>query len=391
MVAGVNVTSEVTPTTTTTTTVPSKPTDAKKEDSQHYPMDPGHPSMPYAGPYNPEYMPTPPSVAEIFHLAGGNSEKTAPPLKEKSKPSKSDSKKPVEPSKPHKDVIESQYPGPYAPDKFAEKPAIVKPIHDENNKLDKDQVTSVVRGDSLGPSVIFADPKTGEKVVPPPTYNNEDKPPYKGPIRPDLHDPNNVIVPVAPSSNKKKINPDDEKKFSPASGGKTKPKQPEQEINPEDFYDLINLQHPGLVGLDRGPPQGHPGLYNIHQQINGGQKQQKPSQSDYYGPTAGGSKKQPKPQIYAHRDENGDTTYHIHAHEIPSTAQFEDLLSHISQHDPNQGPFQQYPGQPAIPHNVPSAPSSIVPTHLHHLLGQPQQPGQSGSSYGGFGYRENSR
>ncbi|XP_076234014.1 uncharacterized protein LOC143178952, partial [Calliopsis andreniformis] len=105
-----------------------------------------------------------------------------------------------------------------------------------------------------------------------------------------------------------------------------------------------------------------------------------------------GAKKPAKPHVYAQKSENGQITYHIHTPDIPNTPQqIEELLAHINQHDPNPGPFQHYPGQPAIPHNVASDPQLTMPlhiddhishsgpTHLNHPFAA-QTPNQSGSS-----------
>ncbi|XP_046814595.1 putative epidermal cell surface receptor isoform X6 [Vespa crabro] len=183
------------------------------------------------------------------------------------------------------------------------------------------------------------------------------------------------------------------KTTAPTLPGKPKQGQrnPEQEIAPDELYHLINIQHPGLIQLDHGPPQGHSGIYNLHQQIA---TQKRPStnqiQTSYFGTPPPVAKKTGKPHIFTQKSENGQTTYHIHTPDIPNTPQqIEELLAHISQHDPNLGPFQHYPGQPAIPHNIPTGPQPSLPlhidahiphsglTHLNHPFAA-QTPNQSG-------------
>ncbi|XP_031845670.1 stranded at second isoform X2 [Nomia melanderi] len=380
----------------------------------HYPMDPGHPTIPYNGPYNPDYKPTHPTIEDVFHFHHPI-EKPLTPAKEKSK-SKSDAKKPVEPIAkplPHKD---DYFPGPLAPDKFLDKIPI-HPVDDDQpnpinmNKLplppktghatDQPQFVPLNPHQNTGPGFAFV-PNNGQNNIPPNSLgpqldNSAAGPSYRGPILgQDSVDPN-VIVPLNP---KKKTSPSDtfdaEKPKLP-SGLPGRPKQgqrnPEQEILPEELYHLINL-HPGLVQLDHGPPEGHPALYDIHQQISGqGQSSSNQIQPGYFGGPAGGPKKPAKPHVYAQKDENGQTTYHVHTPDIPSTPQqFKELLAHIGEHDPNPGPFQHYPGQPAIPHNGPSGPQAGIPlhidahlshtglTHLNHPFAA-QTPNQSGMDH----------
>ncbi|XP_015598008.1 putative epidermal cell surface receptor isoform X2 [Cephus cinctus] len=387
----------------------------------HYPINPGHPTVPYNGPYSPNYKPTQPSVEQLFHLPS-HPEKMAPPLKDKSK-SKADSKKAVESIKPHKEVIEQQFQGPFAPDKLADRPQTNNQVHSNirdnplmpgtvnPNELPPSQKGGHVADEpqfiplnsqpgSSGPPFVFS-PNNGEHI--PPTrfdvqyQNHEAGPPYSGPVplRPNLNDPN-FIVPISP---KKKISIADhfvdENKSKPPLilPGKSKPGQrnPDEEILPEDLYHLINLQHPGLIQLGQSPPQGHQGLYDLHQQISS-QKNLPNNQvpPGYFGPPPPGPKKPIKPQIFTQKNENGETTYHIHTPEIPnSPQQFEELLAHISQHDSNPGPFQHYPEQPAITHNLPNGPPPPLPshidahiphtglTHLNHLFAA-QTPNQSG-------------
>lgn len=374
-------------------------------------MDPGHPTIPYNGPYSPDYKPTHPSVEDVFRLTP-HTEKPPPLSKEKTK-SKSEAKKPVEPhAKPHKD---DYFPGPLAPDKFPDK---ISP--NSGHSSDNQHLPSPLNPNKLSspqkdrlptdqPQFIPLNPHQevgGFPFAPPngqnlpqggfrPDFDNTAGPPYNGPILGQENVDPNVILPVNP---KKKTPPSDafdSDKGKPPSGLPGRPKQgqrnPEQEILPEELYHLINLQHPGLVQLDRGPPEGHPALYDIHQQI-AGQKHTAVNQIQpgYLG--GSGSKKPAKPHVYAQKNENGQTTYHIHTPDIPSTPQqIEELLAHINQHDPNPGPFQHYPGQPAIPHNMAGGPQITMPlhidahlphsglTHLNHPFAA-QTPNQSGSS-----------
>nr|XP_033324101.1 putative epidermal cell surface receptor isoform X2 [Megalopta genalis] len=370
----------------------------------HYPMDPGHPTIPYNGPYNPDYRPTHPSVEDVFHLH--QPQVPEKPAKEKAK-MKSDAKKPVEPivkPVPHKD---DYFPGPLAPDKFPDKspplpypvepPGHALPLPVNSNKLpkagiptDRPQFIPLSPHQNVGPGFAFV-PTIGQNVpqnsLNPPL--DPTGPPYRGPVLQDSLDPN-VIVPLSP----KKKTSDQEKTKVPPQGLPGRPKQgqrnPEQEILPEELYHLIDLHHPGLVQLDRGPPDAHPGLYDIHQQI-AGQKQSNTNQIQpgYFAGPAAGPKKPAKPHVYTQTNENGETTYHIHTPDIPSTPQqIEELLAHIAEHDPNPGPFQHYPGQPAIPHNGPSGPQATLPVHLPHSglthLNHPfaaQSPNQSGMDH----------
>ncbi|XP_076667213.1 stranded at second isoform X2 [Andrena cerasifolii] len=268
---------------------PSQQPDATTHGLFHYPMDPGHPTIPYNGPYNPDYRPTRPSVEDVFHLPP-LTEKPPPLVKEKTK-SKSDlAKKPVEPlSKPHKD---DYFPGPLAPDKFPDKHIPISVHSNENqhlpgplnpNKLpspqkpgpptDQPQFIPLNPHRDLGPGFAFAPINVPQSGLDPQLDNSAVGPAYHGSLLgQDSVDPN-VIVPVSP---KKKAPPSDvfeAERGKPAMGLPGRPKQgqrnPEQEILPEELYHLINLQHPGLVHLDHGPPDGHPGIFDIHQQISG--------------------------------------------------------------------------------------------------------------------------
>ncbi|XP_032663212.1 putative epidermal cell surface receptor isoform X2 [Odontomachus brunneus] len=393
--------------------------DATTHEHPHYPMDPGHPTAPYNGPYSPDYMPTHPTVENVFHLPT-HSEKPILTPKEKSK-SKSDNKKPVEPVKPHKDMIDQYFPGPLAPNRFPDKTTSTSPYSvNENqyisglsnpNKLPPQQKDVLINHpplislnphpDMLGPHFPYVSNNNKENISPAgfnDQFDNLARPPYRGPIpvKPDTIDPN-VIVSSVPKKKAMPSNPfvdTDKTKTSPVLPGRPKQGQrnPDQEILPEQLYHLINL-HPDLTQLDQAPPQGHLGLYDLHQQISG--QKQPPNDrgpSDYFGTQSSGPKKVIKPHISAQKNENGQTTYHIHTPDIPtSTQQLEELLAHISQHDPNPGPFQHYPGQPAIPHNVPNGPPTppILPlhidahiphsglTHLNHPFAA-QTPNQSG-------------
>ncbi|XP_014206439.1 putative epidermal cell surface receptor isoform X2 [Copidosoma floridanum] len=370
-------------------THPPQPAMPPNSDVVHYPMDPGHPTAPYIGPYNPDYKPTQPSVEEVFHLSPSHVEKT-PSIKEKTK-SKSDSKKPVDAFKPSKEVVD-QFPGPLAPDRFAEKvhpsekPTLPPPLVRPNNpNLANPQSPNKLPGLNKGssptsnhaveqPQFIPLNihdhdftPSNGENI--PPTHfdtlleNPAAGPPYGGHIgtglRPDSADPNNIVPSTA---SKKKIPGSDI--YTNDKGKGLPPKRPDvpprQEVIPDELYHLINLQHPGLINLDRGQPGNHPGLYDIHQEIGSGTE--KPhAPPPYFGQVVIPPKKGGKPQIYTQKDENGQTTYHVHSSEIPnSPQQLEELLTHIAQHDPHNNPYQQYPvnqQQPGVPLQRPPPPA----------------------------------
>ncbi|XP_015116127.1 putative epidermal cell surface receptor [Diachasma alloeum] len=340
----------------------------------------------YNGPYDPSYKPTESSIEEIFGLSTRAPEKSVPHGKDKSK-SKSDAKKPVEPMKPHKEAVElltsHNFPGPLAPSKFpgpTREPSSLDAPPKNPNKLSEPENSPEPQFVPLShndrPDYAFS-PSNGENIPPtrfdPNQFDNADVgPPY-----------------IATSGGKKKKpNTDgfpDDSKTKPAGQfpGKVKPGQrkPEQEILPDDLLHLINLHHPGLTQLDHPSPQGHPGLYEFHQQIsNHGESSQGANQiqPNYFGVQEAVKK---RPQIVAHKNENGETTYHIHTSEVPNSPhQIEELLAHISQHDSNLGPFQQYPNQPAIVHNYQNGPpppprigqiaNSGVVTHLNHPFSQ---------------------
>ncbi|XP_058793011.1 putative epidermal cell surface receptor isoform X2 [Phymastichus coffea] len=369
-----------------TTTHPPQPQFPPNSDVVHYPMDPGHPTVPYIGPYNPDFKPTQPSIEDVFHL--DHTEKVAS-VKEKNK-SKSDSKKPVDLIKSHKDNIDT-FPGPLAPDRFLEKPHISeKPIISPISKpaspnklpgLNKDLPGHVEQPQFIPLNVPDHDftPANGENI-PQSHFDTLVENTAAGPAygsRPE--DPNNV-VPVS----KKKLPVSDEK-GKPSS---IKISQKNPDAIPDELYHLINQQHPGLIELNNKPPTGHPGLYDIHQEIATGDKgrQPYPQQSDYFGP----SKKGSKPQIFTQKDESGQTTYHVHAAEVPSTPQqLEDLLVHIAQHDPNANLYQQqhYPVQQQ-PGELPPRAGDLnpaqagVPSHLGPHGFVPQDAGQTEYGHG---------
>lgn len=385
----------------------------------HYPMDPGHPTVPYNGPYNPDYKPTHPTIENVFHLPP-HTEKPPTPgerLKEKTIKSKTDTKKPVEPVvKQHKD---DYFPGLLTSDKFLDKsgplngnenhqfipgpvnPNKLPPVQKIGHATDQPQFVPLnPHREMLGPGFAIANTNNVQSV-PQINFNTQlDNSaigsPYREHNSPDNLDPN-VIVPI---NSKKKAPPSDtfdgEKGKTP-TGLANRPKQsqrnPNQEILPEELYHLINLQHPGLVQLEHAPPEGHPGLYDIHQQISGQKNTPNNQLQGGFFAASGVIKKPVKPHIYTQKSENGQTTYHIHTSDIPnSPQQIEELLAHIGQHDPNPGPFQHYPGQPAISHNMASGPTATLPlhidahiphsglTHLNHPQFAAQTPNQSGSS-----------
>ncbi|XP_039312887.1 putative epidermal cell surface receptor isoform X2 [Solenopsis invicta] len=391
-------------------------TDTISHPPPHYPMDPGHPMVPYNGPYSPDFLSTYANAEDVFHLPI-HSEKPISSSKEKSK-SKFDSKKPVEVPKPHKETIEHYFPGPLAPDRFPDKTVSIPP----NSVNENQRVSSSLNSNKLTPSQKDR-PINQTQFVPLRSHPDTSAPgssftpnnrknissininsqydnsavglPYQGsiPLKPDSIDPNVIVSTVS----KKKTTPsnpfiDAEKsKMSLILPDRPKqsPKNPGHETLPEQLNHLINSQHPGLIQLNHTPPQGYPGLYDLHQQISS--QKQSPNnrvQPIYFGTTA--SKKTTKPNIFTQKDENGQTVYHIHTFDIPNTPQqIEELLAHINQHDSHPKPFQNYPGQPAISHNVPNGPlPTLLPhidahiphsglTHLNHPLAA-QTPSQSG-------------
>ncbi|XP_043286009.1 putative epidermal cell surface receptor [Venturia canescens] len=389
-------------------------------DEFHYPMDPGHPTTVYNGPYSPDYKPIQANIDQVFHLSP-HTEKPTP--KEKTK-SKMDAKKPLEPVKVHKEINTQQqygvknedqhfpsqrFPGPLAPEKFPQQkippsPTRTKIIENPNTTGSTNKLASTEKNGhpSEQPQFIPLKPYTdlpegpfvfvptnGENI--PPThfvnqYENPDAgPPYGGPaLRPDYRDPNFVSGPIP--KKKPTLLADsysDDYKTKPGQVAPGKSKAPphrnpqEQEILPEELYHLIQQQHPGLTHLEHAPPQGHSDLYDIHRQITA---QKDPA--TYFGQIASPAlannnknniKPPPPPSrpphIVSQKDENGQTTYHVHTSEVPnSPQQIEELLAHISQHDSNLGPFQRYPGQNPITHTYQTAPGP-PPTHLHPGIG----------------------
>lgn len=327
----------------------------------HLPMDPGHPTSPYNGPFNPDYKPTSPSVEQIFHLPP-NSEKTAPPLKEKTK-SKSDTKKPIDPVKPHKETIE-QYQGPFAPDKF---PLENKHPSKEGHVEDPQFIPLDTHDQSSGPAFDFS-PANGENI-PPNHFDSQFEnpaagPPYRGPGKSEANDPN-LVIPSPPK-----------KKDSSANDGKVKPQvQKNPNIHDDQYHPFIHpiSQHPGLIELEHGPPPGHPGLYDLHKKIVG----QKNPPVNQIPPFYGNNdplppKKGAKPHIFTQQNGNGETTIHIHTPDIPSSPeQIEELLlTHIGPHDPNH-PFPHYHDPEGISHNV----AGLTPPPLSHPADHVSQPG----------------
>ncbi|XP_011702394.1 PREDICTED: putative epidermal cell surface receptor, partial [Wasmannia auropunctata] len=363
-------------------------TDITTHELLHYPMDPGHPTVPYNGPYSPDFLSTHHNVEDIFHLSV-HSEK--PILKEKSK-SKSDSKKPVELLKSHKEIIDQYFPGPLAPDKFPDKATSMLPYPINENhpgSLDLNKFTPSPKDHPIDQAQFiplhpqpdksdagFSFIPNNEENISPVNFNNQYSNsaiglPHQGsiPIKPDLIDPNMAV----PMVSKKKItlsNPFiDAEKSKSSSVLLDRPKQnqrnPGHETLPEQLYHLINLQHSGPIQLNHTLSQDYPGLYDLHQQISS--QKHSPNnrpQSVYFGTTSTAPKKTTKPQIVA-QNENGQTIYHVHTPDIPNTPQqIEELLAHINQHDPNPGSFQHYSGQPAISQNVPNGPLPTLPLHI---------------------------
>lgn len=395
---------------------PKTETDSITHGLSHYPMDPGHPMVPYNGPYSPDFLSTHFNVENIFHLPI-HFEKPISIPKEKSK-SKSDSKKTVELLKPPKEIIDQYFPGSLASDTFPNKVGSMPsyPVNENQhvpgslnpNKLAPSQkdrpidqaqfIPLRLHSDTSDPGFHFI-PSNRENISPVNFNNQYDNSavgfPYQGSIslKSDLIDPN-VVVPTVPKKKITSSNPFiDAEKSKPSSILSDRPKQskknPNHETLPEQLYHVINSQHPGLIQLNHTSPQGYSGLYDFQQQISS--QKQPPNnrvQPIYFGTALTTSKKTTKPHIFAQKDENEQTTYHIYTPDIPNTPQqIEELLTHINQHDPNPGPIQHYPGQP---HNVPNGPLPTLPlhidahiphsglTHLNHPLAA-QTPSQSGS------------
>ncbi|XP_044013505.1 putative epidermal cell surface receptor isoform X2 [Aphidius gifuensis] len=410
----------------------------------------------YNGPYNPDYKPTESSVEELFHLPERNPEKMAPPLKDKSK-SKTDMKKPIEPFKQHKEIIEQQltphdhynhhhhhqqqldnnhniddeddedenesddkelpinsqsFPGPIAPNKFP-----INQNYPNGKETDGSHVPS-----SKYPNKHSTPSKkvnnNEQQYVP---FNNQHdnsgfsqfSPNNGDNIPPTRFDPNTFEnTDIGTSYSKKKTPPidiynnDENIKIKPSLPGKIKQNQrkPEQEILPGDLLNIFHNQHPGLTQLDLPPAQGHPGLYEFHQQIsnqkdvpingisNGFFNPPPPPPPSSSSASSASSSKKPRPQIIAQENEDGQTTYHIHAPDIQnSQSHLEELLAHISAVEQNskQGPYQQqYPNrqqQQQINNNYPNGPPPPPPrienngdTYLNHPFAIPT-PNQSGN------------
>ncbi|XP_018372866.1 PREDICTED: putative epidermal cell surface receptor isoform X1 [Trachymyrmex cornetzi] len=349
----------------------------------HYPMDSGHPTISYNGPYSPDYLSTHLNVEDIFHLPVYSVKP-----REKSK-SKFDSKKPVE-LRPHKELIDQYFPGPLVPDKFPDKATSMLPYPNENqsnslnlNKLapslkDRpiDQAQFIPLHSHLNASEFLFTSSNRENISQT-NFNNQyvntaiGLPYYDSiPVKSDLIDPN-VIVPI--TSKKKTTSSNlfiDAEKSKPFSILSDRPKQnkknPDYETLPEKLHHLTNSQHPDLIQLNHTPPQDYPSVYDLHQQISG-QKQlpTDQAQSVYFGTIPTTSKKTTKYHSFSQKDENGQITYHIHTPNIPNTPQqIEELLAHINQHDTNPGPFQDYSRKPVL-YNVPNnRPLPTVPLHI---------------------------
>jgi len=378
----------------------------------HYPMDPGHPTISYNGPYSPDYLSTHLNVEDIFHLPVYS---VKPMLREKSK-SKFDSKKPVE-VRPHKE-INQYFPGPLVPDKFPDKATSMLPYPNENqsNSLNLNKLAPPLKNHPIDQAQFiplhshlntsesgFLFSSNNRENISQVNFNNQYGNTAIGlsyydsiPIKSDLIDPN-VIVPI---TSKKKTTPSNpfidvekSKSFSILSDRpKQNKKNPDYEILPEKLHHLTNSQQPDLIQVNYTLPQDYPSVYDLHQQISG-QKQlpTDQAQSVYFG-TIPTSKKTTKYHSFSQKDENGQITYHIHTPNIPNTPQqIEELLAHINQHDPNPGPFQDYSKKPAVLYNVPNnRPLPTIPlhidaqishsglTHLNHPLAA-QTSSQSGS------------
>lgn len=438
------------------TFTPSSPYDTEKMPNNglfHYPMDPGHPTVPYNGPYSPDYKPTQPSLDQVFRLPA-NPEKSISAAKEKSK-SKIDAKKPVESIKVHKEADQQyghrdddqhrqhqppsqRFPGPLAPDRFpVDKPSSTStrtktmdnpsmtslpinpnklpPLEKTGHTAEQPQFIPLKPQPEVPGGPFGFVPTNGENI--PPTrfandYANSDAgPPYGGPAlhaRPDFHEPNFVVAPIPKKKTSAADAYVDDFKIKPAQPGvqKAKPGQRipyDQGILPEELYHLISQQHPGLTHLEHAVPQGHSGLFDIHRQI--ATQKDPPGYFSHLAALPGngnnanenGKPPQRPPHIVAQKNENGQTTYHVHTSEVPnSPQQIEELLAHISQHDSNLGPFQRYPGQAANDHNYPDAADSPPPPpvppgidirlpgssgspHLNHPFAAQASPNQSGS------------
>ncbi|XP_011050906.1 PREDICTED: putative epidermal cell surface receptor isoform X3 [Acromyrmex echinatior] len=363
-------------------------TDTTTHRLPHYPMDPGHPTISYNGPYSPDYLSTHLNVEDIFHLPVYS---VKPMLREKSK-SKFDSKKPVE-VRPHKEIIDQYFSGPLVPDKFPDKATSILPYPNENqsNSLNLNKLAPSLKDHPIDQAQFiplhshfntsesgFLFSSSNRENISQVNFNNQydntaiGLPYYDSiPVKSDLIDPNIIV----PTTSKKKTTPNNpfidaekSKSFSILSDRlKQNKKNPDYEILPEKLHHLTNSQHPDLIQLNHTPPQDYPSVYDLHQQISG-QKQlpNDQAQSVYFGTIPTTSKKTTKYHSFSQKDENGQITYHIHTPNIPNTPQqIEELLAHINQHDPNPGPFQDYSKKPAVLYNVPNnRPLPTVPLHI---------------------------
>ncbi|XP_014226449.1 putative epidermal cell surface receptor [Trichogramma pretiosum] len=358
-----------------TPTHPPQPAVPPNSDIIHYPMDPGHPTVPYVGPYNPDFKPTRPSAAEVFHLPS-HTEKVSPPVKDKNK-SKSESKKPVDTIKSHKDG--NEFPGPLAPDRFPEKVPTARPnnpnvaVPETNNKLpgtkkgsqsehgEQPQFIPLNVYDHL-PGAGFGFAPTNGENIPTSHFDTLLENPAAGPsygARPDGTDPNNVV----PAVQKKKVSPE----TYPSE--KVRPPHRPTTVNPyahlpDGVYHVDPYQYPGLLEYDKQHPD--------HQEET---HEEKPA------------KKKVKPQVYTQKDESGQTTYHVHAQEVPNTPQqLEELLAHVIQHD-QLNPNNQHHGVNVPQDNEPPSQGPVIGlTHPqlgpHGFVAQVPPPGQSGFGQG---------
>ncbi|XP_020280700.1 putative epidermal cell surface receptor isoform X2 [Pseudomyrmex gracilis] len=383
-------------------------TDSATYDYPHYPMDPGHPTIPYTGPYNPDFVFNHSVTEDVFHLNAHSEKPLSIPnmSKDKSK-SKSDAKKPVELLKPHKEITDHYFPGPLALDRFPYKatsmfsdpanethyvPGVMdsnKIISQKNHSIDRPQFVSLNPHSDMS-NLGFSLAPNNEGNISPLGINSQSNsaigPFHRDsiPLKSDSIDPN-VILPAISKKKTTSNVPFAEKSKPPPPMTLDRPKQDQKtgpETSPEQLY-LLNLQHPDLINLDHIPSQ-NPTMY---EQIPDQKQSLKNRVQSYFGTSPSASKKTTKPQIFAQKNPNGQTTYHVYTPDIPNTPQqIEELLAHIEQHDSNPGPFQHYPEQSAIPHNVPNEPASTLPLHIdahipHSGLTHPfaaQTPNQSG-------------
>lgn len=372
----------------------------------HYPMDPGHPIVSYNGPYNPNYTSsTEANIAQIFQLSNQHEEKIIVPLKDKSK-SKNDAKKHAESTKPHKEIIDQHmlhynssppqrtFLGPLVSNKF---PMFLNKLNENINEnthsssenpikhllksqknviIDKQLQFTAFNESNTASSKFF--PNNDENIplikFNPNQFSTSDvESPYHNTQTitqiPSAHDPNYITA----SSSVKKKSPfidklidDIKSKPSYPNSAKIKPdgKKPGQEILRDELLHLINLHHSGSTQLDNLPEQDHPGFYKFHQQIiNRPEPPTNQLPLGYFGRPIQESKKS-NPHIIAHKNEHGETTYHVHTSNIPnSPQQIQELLGQITQHDSNNSPFQHYPNRSPTNHNYPNG-LSVSPTRI---------------------------